>query len=240
VSEEVDDNEIQHVPPRTRALVLKRIRQHIDNVGTDEDLLQEFLEQDGLALNSTTFDALKQEVYRQDSEALTSRAPEHYFRDIMSRAEKNLRRIDRFLERNEAEVILDETGEKQTVYLDPKAHIAAIKLSHEIQKSVVETGQSLQIIRRAPVTNVHVAGKAVAGMDKDELRQTIVQGFKDFHDLIMRFSGPMIDVTPRQGDERPALTEGPILEKPRFTDEGAPAMARGGLSKVVGAKASNR
>ncbi len=236
LDDDSEDNEIIHVPPRARSRAMARIRRHMDEMGRDEALLQEFATEDGLRLNQATLTAFKDEIYRRHADAVAQRRVEDDYRDFEAGTNLDIKEIDLFITRNTAEVLVEGTGEKQTIYIDSKAHIAAVKARHELRKSKIDYKQSLGIIKRAAATPGHHNGRALGDMEAEELREAAMSLLKSFQGLVGKYGGKTIDVTPGA----PALPEGRHLERPQFTDDGAPAVARGGLSKTAGARAANR
>jgi hypothetical protein len=237
-------SELVVVPASARARLIAQIRGRIEGGEDDDDIAA------AMGLNEATFRALRAELDRREVARITAKTTEEVYLDYCRFQRGRLRELNELIATLMVAVEPDEClpGQSPTVTIDPKARLGAIKLKSEIADKILEKGQELGVLERAPKRTEVLAGVLVKDMDNTALRRLLVKEMQELDAIVRRYGDNSMLGAPLSGDgpaptgftSTPFPADSPIpLPPPDFSAGGKPIFTRGGASKTVGARASN-
>lgn len=216
-------------------MLLAQLRAHLYTENEDVKIAEL------MSLDTADYNALKAEMYAQDTQHINGQSVEQVFIDYRIRQEGVIRDLEK--------VANDGKTPKAAV-------VGALRAKSDIIDKVIGRGQEFGLIEKVPEKKQIVAGVLVAAMSMNELRGAITKQAKELGGLLNKYGkGDILDAEFTRESDLPALpakgTKLATLEVgsagldntepvhvPTFSDLGKTGKATGGVVKAKGGKAT--
>lgn len=191
-----------------------------------------------MGLDHVVYLALKREMYAQDKIDLHGKSTEEVFIDYRLAQEGCIKELNGMISKFE-------TSRQYN------AMVGAVRAKADIYDRIIARGQEFGVLEKVPEKKQVIAGVMVAGLDNNELRQTIAKLLVDVDGITKKYGavdmlGNPVEVTAAL----PATTGSSLVtasavaaaakevaSAPKFSGTGKPSKAASGLSKAAGGKA---
>jgi hypothetical protein len=161
--------------------------------GEDPDEIAE-----AMGISIEMVDALHRELRRLLAPRIVGLRNEDIYVDFVLAAKGEIRELDKLIQSQQVEVVTDETApvaldggktpvtvsdqalQRKTavVSVDPKVCLGAIKRKGEIRREIIQVGQELGLIHKAPIKHQTVGGYVVADLSNMELQKLLLEELK--------------------------------------------------------------